>query len=207
MKHGALLRVVGLVTLSSLLVPAGCARTQPARFYVLSSLPGAERTAEGPKATSHLVLTVGPVKLPQYLDRPQIVTRLNSNKLKLAEIDRWGEPLEDTFARVLAEDLSVLLGTDRVAIFPRSEVTKSDYQVMVEVFRFEGEPGGAVWLHACWSIVAAGTEETLVTRKSAREMTSQSQGYEGLVAAQSVLLAELSREIADAIGGFPQKTP
>jgi uncharacterized protein len=207
MKHGALLRMVGLLTVTSLLVLAGCVRTQPARFYLLSPLPGAERMGEGQKATSHLMLTVGPVKLPQYLDRPQIVTRHTSNRLELAELDRWGEPLEDTFARVLAEDLSVLLATDKITIFPRTEVAKTDYQVIVEVIRFEGEPGGAASLHACWSIAAAGGEERILTRKSVREMATQSEGYEGLVAAQSALLGELSREIADAIGALPQKTP
>lgn len=205
MKHGALVRMAGLLTLTSLLMLAGCARTQPARFYLLSPLPGAERTGEAQKATSQLVLTVGPVKLPQYLDRPQIVTRLTSNRLKLAEMDRWGEPLAETFARVLAENLSGLLATDKITIFPRSEVAKNDYQVMVEVFRFEGEPGGAASLQAWWSIVPGGGEETLVARKSAREMATATQGYEGLVAAQSALLAELSREIAEAIGALPQK--
>lgn len=207
MKHGGLVRVIGIVLLTSMLFVYGCARTQPARFYLLSPLPGVARTSEDPQSSHPLVLTVGPVKLPQYLDRPQIVTRLSSNKLKLAELERWGEPLEDTFARVLAENLSVLLATDRVTIFPRSEVAKSDYQVMVEVFRFDGEPGGGACLQACWSIVPAGGEETLVARKSAREMATATQGYEGLVAAQSALVGELSREIAEAINVLPQKTP
>ena len=76
---------------------------------------------------------MGPVLLPAHLDRPQIVTRASENRLVLAEFHKWGEPLNTNFARVLAEDLAVLLATERVAVFPWRRAVPVDYQLEVRV--------------------------------------------------------------------------
>ena len=46
---------------------------------------------------------VGPVTVPDYLDRPQIATRSSSSSLQFSEFDRWAEPLEKNLMRVLAD--------------------------------------------------------------------------------------------------------
>jgi uncharacterized lipoprotein YmbA len=101
-----------------LLITVGCGTTDPARFYTLSPLaiPGTEAEAAG----QGVAIGVGPIKLPEHLDRPQIVTRTSRNELKLAEFDRWAGSLADDFSRVLAENLSILLSTDRVSVYPVS---------------------------------------------------------------------------------------
>ena len=68
------------------LLAAGCAQTPPSNFSTLSSLrsddtQGSGADPEGP------TIALGPVKLPQYLDRPQIVTRSSPNRVHLAEFD------------------------------------------------------------------------------------------------------------------------
>ncbi|HEX5606452.1 MAG TPA: PqiC family protein, partial [Candidatus Binatia bacterium] len=65
-----------------------------------------------------LSLGIGPIKIPRYLDREQLVTRISQNRFAIAENDRWAEPLEENFSRVLSENLSILLQIDRVAAFP-----------------------------------------------------------------------------------------
>lgn len=133
-----------LVNLASIVVVlGGCsfARQQPTRLYVLTTLPATEAVLPG-GVTPGLAVVVGPVELPQYVNRPQIVTGNTSNELHHAAFAQWAEPLADNFARVLAENLSLLLGTDRVAVFPWRGPLPMKYQVMVEVTRFLGEPGG-----------------------------------------------------------------
>jgi len=71
---------------------------------------------------------VGPVELPEYLDRPQIMTCESRNELQFAEFDRWAGSLEKAFSRVLAVNLSILLSTDRVAVYPW-KTTPIDHQV------------------------------------------------------------------------------
>ena len=185
---------------------AGCSfgRQPPTRLYVLTALPATEVVPAG-GATHSLAVVVGPVELPQYADRPQVVTGNTSNELHSAALAQWAEPLADNFARVLAENLSLLLGTDRVAVFPWRGPLPMEYQVMVEVTRFLGEPGGEVSLVALWSVVGKNGKEVVVSKKSSFSEPTRAQDYEALAAAMSRTVAALSRDIATAIATDSQK--
>jgi uncharacterized protein len=185
---------------------AGCSfgRQPPTRLYVLTALPATEAVPAG-GATHRLAVVVGPVELPQYADRPQVVTGNTSNELHSAALAQWAEPLADNFARVLAENLSLLLGTDRVAVFPWRGPLPMEYQVMVEVTRFLGEPGGEVSLVALWSVVGKNGKEVVASKKSSFSEPTRAQDYEALAAAMSRTVAALSRDIATAIATDSQK--
>src|SRR5215510_10856515 len=141
----------------------GCASSPPTRFYVLPSLTGAETAP--PAAQPDLTIGVGPVTLHPYLDRPQIVTRASRARLILGEFDQWGAPLRDSVAQALAENLSLLVPTDRVVLHPWARTTVPEYQVTVEVLQFDAGPGGQVILAARWQILSA-EEKVLAMRKS-----------------------------------------
>lgn len=195
---------LALVSFTALVIAlGGCSfgRQQPMRLYVLTALPAAEagRVARG------VAIGVGPVELPQYANRPQIVTGNTSNELHHAALAQWAEPLSDNFARVLAENLSLLLGTDRVSVFPWKGPTPVEYQVIVEVTRFLGEPGGEVSLVALWSLVGKNGKEVLVSEKSSFSEPTKSQDYEALAAAMSRAVAALSHDIATAISTASQR--
>jgi uncharacterized lipoprotein YmbA len=177
-----------------LLVLSGCA-TPPTRFYVLPALTGAETVALSSGVKPDLTIGVGPVTLPPYLDRPQIVTRASRAKLELGEFDQWAAPLQDTFTRVLAENLSLLLGTDRILLHPWTRTTDVDYQVIVDVIRFDGGVGGEVVLAVRWSLIGADGKERLM-RKSHYQAPTNTRDYEATVTAMSRILADLSRDIA-----------
>jgi hypothetical protein len=139
------------------------------------------------------------VELPQYTDRLQIVTGNTGPELSRAPFDNWAEPLEDNFARVLAENLSLLLATDQVAVFPGKGPMSIEYQVIVEVTKFLGEPGGQASLEALWSVVGKNGKDTLVRKKSSFTEPVGAQSYEALATALSRTLAALSRDIATTI--------
>jgi hypothetical protein len=187
--------------LIALVVSAGCG-SSPTRFYALSALPQGGGPAGG-VVRSGPALGIGPVSVPERLNRPEIVTWVNDNMLHLAEFDLWAAPLQDSVTRVLAENLSVLLPTDRVAIFPWPSDMPVEYEVRVEVARFEGTLGRECSLIARWSIVRRGDKQTRAGRSSHTEPAGDT--YTTLVAAQSRLIAALSRDIAttlDAGGGW-----
>lgn len=191
---------VTAVTFGALLmVLAGCASTPPSRFYVLSPLPsfGTERQELANERC--LAIAIGPIELSAYLDRPQIVTRLSPNELKLAEFDKWAEPLKDNFSRVLAENLSALLCVDAIAWFPRGGPTPIDYRVEVNVIRLDGNLGGNASLVARWTVYAEDEGKVLLARKSSFSEAIGAQDYKALVSAQSRMIAALSQEIGDAI--------
>ena len=183
-------------------VISGCGHTQPARFYLLQSMPGMEKDKQAATTGQSLSICVGPVMLPKYLDRPQIVTTTKTSELKLAEFDRWAEPLRENFSRVLTEDLSKGLGTDRVTVFPRESAASSDYQIIVTVIRVDGELGGNAELSARWSVFGDGGKKELLTRKSDLSEPTGTQGYDALVSAQSRAIVRLSKKIAGAIKAF-----
>jgi uncharacterized lipoprotein YmbA len=127
------------------------------------------------------------------------VTRAGENQLELAEFDRWAEPLQNNLSRVLVLNLSTLLSTDRVALHPWNRSTPMDYQVIVDVGRFEAGTAGATSLLARWSIVDAADRKILRVRKSSFSEPIADGGYEATVASMSRAVAALSREIAGAI--------
>ena len=182
----------------------GCASSPPTRFYVLPSLSGAEMAP--PAAQPALTIGVGPVTLHPYLDRPQIVTRASRARLSLGEFDQWGAPLRDSVTRALAENLSLLVPTDRVVLHPWSRTTVPEYQVTVDVLQFDAGSGGEVILAARWQILNADEKE-LVMRTSRVTAVAGGHEYEAIVTAMGRTLDALSRDMAAALLTITQQAP
>ena len=120
---------------------------------------GARASASTPRSsvagTGAVGVGVGPVIMPGYLDRTQIVTRTGTDQVELSMFHRWAEPLEDGIARILAEEIGARVPTERIVMFPwRGVVARAiQYQVVVAVLRFDGRPGGDVTLDTRWRIL------------------------------------------------------
>jgi len=182
-----------------LLFVLGCASSPPARFYTLSSLQEGGKELRESSSGQDLVIGVGPIKFPEYLDRAEIVTRSGSNKITLSHFDLWAGSLAEDFNQVLAENLSVLLSTENVIVYPRLRPGLAKYQITMDVIRFDGSLGGDVSLIVRWAILEGKERKTVSVRKSTIIEPSGAQGYEAMVAANSRALEKLSREIAEAI--------
>jgi uncharacterized lipoprotein YmbA len=109
--------------------------------------------------------------------------------------------LRDGLTRVLADNLSLLLATERVAIFPWKSFIP-EYQVVVDVIHLLGQPGGEVSLVALWSILGKQGQEVRVSKKSSFREPTGGPDYAALAAAMSRAVAALSRDIAAAITAF-----
>jgi len=180
---------------------SGCTGTSgPATFYLLRSTEDASRgsisTVGGSKNISILV---GPITLPDYLDRTQIVTVAGEHVLALDEFSRWAESLQEGFYRVLLEDLSSLLNTPELYAHDRSGSISADYQVIIDVTRFDAVPGGNAVLTAFWSVNSKDDSVPGIRRKSVFRAPVSGAGFGGVVAAQNQTLTALSREIAAVI--------
>jgi uncharacterized protein len=191
-------KLIILLFLSLLL--AGCfGGGGPAtRFYLLSSIPEEGRHPAVPERAP--AIGVGPVRFPDYLDRPEIAMGSNPNQLRLSEFHQWAEPLKNNFERVLGENLALLIPTDSIVSFPWDRSTRIDYQVKLDVIRFlVDEHDDDAALIARWRIVDWKEKKTLAIRKSDIRVAVEGSGYEAIAAAQSRTLARLSEEIAGAI--------
>ena len=195
----------GVILFTILLIVQGCSSIlgkgtqQPTQNYVLNSLYSDETQ---PQAVANLPdsgILVGPVRMALYLDRSDIVIRDSQNQIRLADFSQWAGPLPENFSRVLAENLSILLATDKVGIFPETRAMLFDFNITVNVTRFDGMPGDKADLRARWRILDENREKMLFEKHTVLSRPTENDSLEALVAAESLILADLSREIAEAI--------
>jgi uncharacterized lipoprotein YmbA len=197
------MKVVGVLGALAVAI-AGCSILGPqpdrARFFTLTSMAPAEsvETAGLPPADA-LVLGVGPIELPAYLDRPEVATRVSANEIRFSPIDRWAEPLRSNFAAVLQEDLAMAVGTRRIVGFPWHHRVAVAYAVSVDLLRFERTQAGDGELAAHWRIADGASGALLLARDSVMHHAADGKTTEAAVAALSRAVAELSRDIASGL--------
>ena len=186
---------VGIVLLALAVCLSACAgKTADPKFYVLSPLPQSSQSlGDG------TVIGVFPVFMPDYLDRPQIVTRVSENEIQLDEFNRWAEPLKESFYTVLVENLSTLLETKKIIKTAQSFTVPLAFQVGVDVVQFDGTLGGDVVLIARWGFFGQEEKALLSAKRSTFREPTGAATYEALVAANSRALAAFSREVAEAV--------
>jgi len=185
-------RLVTIVILCALATLwAGCS-SPPSRFYTLS--PAAAPVS----ASASYSVMVGPVSVPEDVDRPQMVVRVGPNQVVIDEFNRWASPLPNDIARVVAQNLVLLLGTPLVTVFPQSASAGALYRVGVEVMRFESAPGEGATLDAVWMVRCTKDGRLRTGRATLREPVPD-RSYAALAAGHSRALGRLSDEIAGAI--------
>jgi len=172
-------------------ITAGCGTTPDSVFYTL-------RAADpSPAASVSVSIVVGPVTLPETVDRPQLVVSTGGNRVEIAEFHRWAEPLKSEVPRVIASHLGRQLETSRAGIFTDVSISDPDYRVLIDIQRFELRRGEDSVVEALWTVrTRAGATRTGHTR--AREQVADA-SYEAMVAAQSRALGVVSRDIGNAI--------
>jgi len=180
----------------------GCATSIPPRFYLLSPLTNGSTEVKRSADIPCVSIGIGPVSMPEYTNRPQIVTLTSQNELSLAQFDLWAEPLPDTFSRVIAENLTRLLCTKRVYLFPWRASIKPDYIVEAEVMEMNGDLGEKAFLQVQWAIWGIGENRELVQKRSTYTESVRDRTYNGLVQAYSSMVGQLSRDIAKGIEGL-----
>jgi uncharacterized protein len=187
---------------------SGCrSAVSPVKFYTLSSIRAMESQAPQASPRQNVTIGIGPAQFPDYLDRPQIVTRSGPNTLKVSEFKRWGGKLDQDFINIFADNLSILLATDRVVIYPWKAQVSPDYRIALDVHQFEGQIGDSVLLNVTWTLQSreGGAEALPVTRSIIHQPVS-GQDYDAMVSAYSQAVAELSREVAAVINNNSKRT-
>jgi uncharacterized lipoprotein YmbA len=207
MKVTPFFRSLTVILAIGALLSGGCLGRSPApRFYALHPLPEDQAASTRTGPARHVVVGIGPLKVADYLDESQIVTRTGDHQLAKAEFHRWAGSLSDNLANVLTDNLGLLLPTDRIYRFPWRTSVPIDYQVVMDVVRFDGRLGEAAWLEARWSVLQGPERKLLKTRRAHIREPVTGPDYVSLVAAQSRALATLSQEIAQAIQGAADAT-
>jgi uncharacterized lipoprotein YmbA len=178
---------------------ASCTILQPqpdrSRFFVLAPMS----PPAAPPAGKPLRLGLGPIDFPAYLQRSQMITRIGPNEISLSETERWGEPLDANFARVVAHNLAALVPTDQILFFPWYAEATLSYAVQISVAQFEVDTDGTAHLRAAWKVIDSRTDKTLRAEHSELRQEAADGSADAAVAALSSLVEKLSREIAAAL--------
>lgn len=186
------------VVAGALAVAAGCGRSRPTQFYLLTPVATAADRGHATESRGR-VIGVAPVVLPRYLDRAQIVTRTGDHSLHVAEFHRWGEPLDGAFGRILVENLSRLRPEQRFVLLPWQGVTPPEARLWLEVLRFDRGPDDHVHLMARWMVSDRDGKELVPLTSTELAVPVEQAGYDATAAAMSRVVGELARAIAAAI--------
>jgi uncharacterized lipoprotein YmbA len=136
-----------------------------------------------------------------------MATRTTQSSLQFAEFDKWAEPLEKNLTRVLADNLSAMIPSENVSVYPWPGFMPVQYQITLEVIHLEKIPGEKVILDASWIILGNGGEKLLVMKRSKLTVPVESAGFEAIASAESRVIEALSREIAEAVRTLPRQAP
>jgi uncharacterized lipoprotein YmbA len=187
------------------LATIGCSPLAPrpdlSKFYLLA--PIASGTAATP-TNGNLAIGVGPVDFPEYLRRPDIVTRTSPTEIDVSNNNLWGEPLDKNFNRVLRENLAILLNTQNIKAFPWPRDTNVNYQVKVNVQRFEKTSAGQSEMIVQWAIEDGHSGKDLYASET-RASTPFGAGDPVGSSALSYNLATLSEAIATEIESLSRR--
>ena len=162
-------------------------------YYTLPTGSNAELIGTAPR-----VMT-GPVSLPRYLDRPQLVTRSADGRILLREQDRWAEPLGALTTSRLTYGLRNELQSAGVVPFPVAGFTQFDYRLTVEVSRFEATTADTVVLEAAWGVSDNDGDLLAGPRFSSYSRPASAGNIKAVVAAMADMLDELAAEAAAVI--------
>jgi uncharacterized lipoprotein YmbA len=174
----------------------GCGSSPTPRFYTLSA-------PEQPTAKADYSVSVGPVSVPNIVDRPQFVLRNAANQVLIAEQSRWADSLRSEIPRVIAANLAHSLGDAYVSTYPQGTGIDADYVVVIDIQRFESAPGEGATVEALWVVRpkakgAAQRSGRSLVRETAPGKDND-KDYDALVAAHGRALASISRDIAEVI--------
>ncbi len=191
---------VNMLGTALLVALAGCSTSPPAQFYTLT--PEAFVSSDAVVSESFpQSIAVGPVALPEVVNRPQFVVRDGPNRVIVLETRRWAGPLKSGIAEAVAGYLSRDLNGARVTPMTQSAAFDAKFDVALDVQRFEMIVGQAAVIEVVWTIKRRdGSGQPILGRSNARQDATArgtvGDPYDALVAAQVRALASVAHDIA-----------
>jgi len=170
-----------------------CAKSsKPVEYYMLDASVGIENN-QNLKSDEGPMIGLGPIRLPEYLDRFQMVVAVSENKYKLIDGHRWAEKLDQNISLALFKTLPGQLGTDKMIRYPWPQRPGVDFQVKIDILELNIDQNGQSQLVAQWSIKSK--DETILSKRSTFAAQASTTDIDKMVQAQSECLTKLGQEI------------
>ena len=175
----------------------GCMRTQEARLYMLDTPLVSSKNTSSPESLP--VINIASIQIPDHLSRPVVITKVAENELAFSDFHRWAGPLRSNIRQVLVGNLSIILQSDRIFSDPRKQSFPADYHIEIGIYTLTGVLGETATLQARWTILAGKKNEVVTLESFQKTIPIHGESHRDYVSAQSDLLVDLSRAIAESI--------
>lgn len=188
----------------SVLLFSGCALTsgggEESRYYLLTNrLPEEAKSILSPGPA----LAIEPVSLPSYLEYSTLVSRradsrYSESEMRVSEFHHWSGKLANNIGEVIRENLARLLEGREIFTLPSARIRDYGLRLELELIRFEPDDRGFVFFSARWRLFQG--KVLIVSRLSEHQSGPVPEPrVSALVAEMSLLLGQLSQEIADEV--------
>ena len=178
-----------LVAVVSLSACGGAAQ----KYYRLSA------DGAAPTGTTGLSVGVGPVSLPGYVDRAELVFQSGPNEFQVPANAHWTSGLKENVSRVLAADLGQRLHSGNVLSFPWNPGAKLRYQIAVDVRLFHAISGEGAVLDVSWRVLSSDGSSLIRRGNSVFHEPIVGDGFGAVVTAEDHLLAQLADAMASSL--------
>jgi len=184
--------VTGMALL--LLMVAGCGSSPRSNHYLLTTDVSTPPDGETPS------LGIGPVVVPEFLNRNSMVYSRQGNQLEISSTERWAEPLEAGIKRVVGINLASSLDTQDIRYFPWNAGKPPEFGISISLLSLDADDDEAT-LAAEWRVFRPATGESVVRRISHLRLPlpAGTLNAQQIAPAYSELLSQLSNLIAGAI--------
>lgn len=144
------------------------------------------------------IVLVMPVQLAPHLQGRGLLNRQPTGASTASATHLWAGPLDQQIGQQIVAALKDFLATDNVALYPGPRFAAVRYQLEVEMSEFSAIDGAFVTT-AIWTLSdAAG--KTMLHRKTFRQTQPiDKPDYSGYVASASQAVADLGKDIAQAL--------
>ncbi len=164
------------------------------QFYRLNAGVAMIDAVQVDESTNQAVVGLGPIRIPDYLNRPQMVVAISDNQYQLSEEHRWAERLDQNISLALAKFLPSQLGSNRIVRYPWAQRQIVDYQVSIDIIEFNIDALGRSRLTAQW--VIKRKDQSDISRRFDYQVPASTTDYDVMVSAQSACLTKLGQDIA-----------
>ena len=188
------------LALAAMALVAGCGSAPKENFYTLA--PAGAMPPVAAASQSVASIAIGPVRVPDAVDRPQMVVREGPNRVEILEQQRWAGSLRGEIGRALAAGVGARLPDAQVSTADSQAARNAAYRVAIDVERFDAALNDSVSIQALWTVRREGGAQVASGRYSASEPTGAG-GYDAIAAAYGRTLAGMSGVIADAVRAAP----
>ena len=190
-----------LLTSVLALAMCGCGTSPPVRYFNLQPLPSAAAGNED----GDIVVGLGPLGIPGYLSRPQIVTRGAHGEVLIDDFRRWAESVDESIHRIVAANVESLTAGVTVLAYPYNTMLQPEYRIYGDVVRFDADQNGRALLIVQWGIISADREVIIEPRRTRYEATATNPADTGaVVTALNKVVADFSRDIAAQLESVKQ---